>query len=321
MSVDVEPSTSKDDRRRRTPTIDLTESQPALAEKKNYVVFVPPDYFEKVSSIEKSTIYKCLMGCLNKTVTVNTTTLHNVRRHVEVDLHLNALYFLQLLPDLNSKIEEHKTQSLLNKRRDSGKDVFGAQTVIDKHLVNTKESPTSKPIVTQADLDDKITDFIVSDMNALRIVEKEGFLGLMGGLVGKLKVDVMITDSGSNFFKAFKVFGGNELTEDQDDLQNYDDEDCENDDDVVYIDLDQIFQEHAQEQILVENEDADSETENECRERIKLPYHVKCPCDLLNLIATTDISKITNVTFNKLKKQVRFSSCTIKLDGMLSTTP
>ncbi|KAK4017353.1 hypothetical protein OUZ56_032300 [Daphnia magna] len=290
MSVDVRPSTSKDDRRRPTPTIDLTESQPALAEKKKYVVFVPPEYVEKVSSTDKSTIYKCLMGCLNKTVTVNHTTLHNVRRHVE------SFHKLRL-PDLNSKIEEHKTQSLLKKRRDSGKDVFGAQTVIDKHLVNTKEPSTSKPIVTQADLDEKIMDFIVSDMNALRIVEKEGFLGLMGGLVGKLKikkrtffteklkrnfsnsktalclalenatdVNVMITDSGSNFLKAFKVFGGNELTEDQDDLQNYDDEDCENDDDVVYIDLDQIFQEHAQEQILVENEDADSETENECRE-------------------------------------------------------
>lgn len=78
----------------------------------------------------------------------------------------------------------------------------------------------------------------------------------------------MITDSGSIFLKAFKVFGGNELTEDQDDLQNYDDEDCENDDDVVYIDLDQIFQEHALEQIIVENEDEDSKMENECRERI-----------------------------------------------------
>jgi hypothetical protein len=120
------------------------------------------------------------------------------------------------------------------------------------------------------------------------------------------KVNVMITDSGSNFLKAFKVFGGNELTEDQDNLQNYEDGDCEDDDDVVFIDLDEIFQEHrAQEQEqTVENEDADSETENECRERIKLPYHVKCPCHLLNLIATTDISKITNVTFNKLKKQV-----------------
>jgi hypothetical protein len=78
----------------------------------------------------------------------------------------------------------------------------------------------------------------------------------------------MITDSDSNFLKAFKVFGGNELTEDQDDLQNYDDGDWENDDDVVYIDLDQIFQEHALEQIIVENEDEDSEMENECRERI-----------------------------------------------------
>lgn len=31
---------------------------------------------------------------------------------------------------------------------------------------------------------------------------------------------------------------------------------------------------------------------------------IKCPCHLLNLITTTDISKITNVTFKKLKKQV-----------------
>ncbi|EFX67612.1 hypothetical protein DAPPUDRAFT_330889 [Daphnia pulex] len=175
------------------------------------------------------------------------------------NLHFNALLL---------STTEHKTQSLVNKRRDSGKDVIGAQTAIDKHLVDTKEPPTSKPIVTQADLDEKIMDFIVSDMNALRKVETEGFLGLMGGLVEELKVKVMITDSGSNFLKAFKVFGGNELTEDQDDLQNYDDEDCENDDDVVYIDLDQIFQEHALEQIIVENEDEDSEMENECRERI-----------------------------------------------------
>ncbi len=87
-------------------------------------------------------------------------------------------------------------------------------------------------------------------------------------------------------------------------VENYKDGDCEDDDDAVYIDLDQIFQEHHAQEQIVENEDADSETENESRERIKLPYHVKCPCHLLNLIATTDISKITNVTFNKLKKQV-----------------
>jgi hypothetical protein len=65
------------------------------------------------------------------------------------------------LPDFNKKVEEHKTQSLVNKRRDSGKDVFGAQTAIEKHLVNTKEPPTSNPIVTQADLDDKIMVIII----------------------------------------------------------------------------------------------------------------------------------------------------------------
>ncbi len=38
--------------------------------RKKYVVFVPPHYFEKVSSKEKFTIYKCLVGCVNKTISV-----------------------------------------------------------------------------------------------------------------------------------------------------------------------------------------------------------------------------------------------------------
>ena len=76
------------------------------------------------------------------------------------------------------------------------------------------------------------------------------------------KVNVMITDSGSNFLKAFKVFGGNEQTEDQDNLQNYEYGDCEDDDDVVFIDLDQIFQEHRAQEQTVENEDADSSDED-----------------------------------------------------------
>jgi hypothetical protein len=36
---------------------------------------------------------------------------------------------------------------------------------------------------------------------------------------------------------------------------------------------------------------------------------IKCPCHLLNLIATTAISKITNVTFNKLKKNKLKENC------------
>jgi hypothetical protein len=64
------------------------------------------------------------------------------------------------LAEFNSKIEEQRMKSLGKQRRDSGKDLFG-QTVIDKHLVNTKYPPTSKPIVTQADLDKKIMVIII----------------------------------------------------------------------------------------------------------------------------------------------------------------
>ena len=123
---------------------------------------------------------------------------------------------------------------------------------------------------------------------------------------------LMITDSGSNFLKAFKIFGENELTEEPENLQYEEDEDYEEDADgvVYYLDLDNIFQEHygqtslAQEEIVEnENEDSDTEITDEPQEQIKLPYHVKCPCHLLNLIATTDISKITNPSFKKLKKK------------------
>ena len=123
------------------------------------------------------------------------------------------------------------------------------------------------------------------------------------------KVNVMITDSGSNFLKAFRIFGPNELVEES---ENEEDDDFElnDDEDFVYIDLDKIFQEHdaqlaAQviEQQTEENEDAD-ESDTERQEEMELPYHVKCPCHLLNLIATTDIHKITNPTFKKLKKSV-----------------
>lgn len=74
----------------------------------------------------------------------------------------------------------------------------------------------------------------------------------------------------------------------------------------VYIESDQIFQDHnaqVMEQETEENEDAD-ESDTERQEQIKLPYHVKCPCHLLNLIATADIQKITNPTFKKLKKKI-----------------
>lgn len=68
--------------------------------------------------------------------------------------------------------------------------------------------------------------------------------------------------------------------------------------------IDQIFLDHnAQvlEQQTEENEDAD-EQDTKRKEQMKLPYHVKCPCNLLNLITTADIHKITNPTFKEKKK-------------------
>lgn len=38
--------------------------------------------------------------------------------------------------------------------------------------------------------------------------------------------------------------------------------------------------------------------------RIKLPKHIRCSCHLLNLIATTDVNNINNVTFKKMKKRI-----------------
>ena len=61
--------------------------------KRKYVVIVPEKFFSKVSSGERSNVYKCIMGCVNKTINVNHTSLNNARRHIEVGL----LYFIGAL--------------------------------------------------------------------------------------------------------------------------------------------------------------------------------------------------------------------------------
>lgn len=125
--------------------------------------------------------------------------------------------------------------------------------------------------------------------------------------------NLMITDSGSNFLKAFKIFGPNEVTEDkyyaqneEDEVEDYDDED----EDVIYIDLNNIFEEHNHNALEMaqdeteEYENVNSEPDSDWPEEIKLPYHVKCPCHLLNLIATSDIHKIINPIFKNMKKRL-----------------
>ncbi|KAI9565112.1 putative AC9 transposase [Daphnia sinensis] len=126
------------------------------------------------------------------------------------------------------------------------------------------------------------------------------------------KVNIMITDSGSNFLKAFKIFGPNKLIEEKDSAQNEDEfEDYDYDDedeDVMYIDLNDIFEENNHIALELaqheEHEDVDSEPDSERHEEIKFPYHVKCPCHLLNPIATADIHKIINPIFKKMKKRL-----------------
>ena len=59
-------------------------ASPTKKRKMSYAVYVPPKYFKKISTTEKSAVYQCLMGCTNKNVTVSNQSLCNARRHVEV---------------------------------------------------------------------------------------------------------------------------------------------------------------------------------------------------------------------------------------------
>ncbi len=62
-----------------------------------YVVFVPPTFFKKISSNEKSTVYQCLLGCpkARSHTTVSHSSLNNARRHITVSLH--CFFFIILL--------------------------------------------------------------------------------------------------------------------------------------------------------------------------------------------------------------------------------
>lgn len=129
------------------------------------------------------------------------------------------------------------------------------------------------------------------------------------------KVIITITDNGSNFLKAFKVFDSNTL-EESPDPENVTELIFteEEDETFLYIDIGEIILSH---EVMCYEEvasTADGEEDSDIGEdinidvqrkiNIKLPPHMRCPCHLLNLIATADVHKITNVIFKKLKKRV-----------------
>lgn len=66
----------------------------ARAKASPYVVFVPSKFFKKITSNEKSTVYKCLLGCPStRTTTVFHSSLMNARRHITVSVHSQHYYF------------------------------------------------------------------------------------------------------------------------------------------------------------------------------------------------------------------------------------
>ncbi|KAK4006711.1 hypothetical protein OUZ56_011869 [Daphnia magna] len=113
----------------------------ARAKASPYVVFVPSKFFEKITSNEKSTVHKCLLGCPStRTTTVFHSSLMNARRHI-------TTYHRARLSDFNAAFAAGKS---------AANDKTSPCQSMDKHLVNLKESTTNKQVLTQADLDTKI---------------------------------------------------------------------------------------------------------------------------------------------------------------------
>jgi hypothetical protein len=98
------------------------------------------------------------------------------------------------------------------------------------------------------------------------------------------KVVRTTTDSGSNFIKAFAVFG--EHSQDPEES----DPDCEEPDTNDLVDAFSIL-------------------EKDTRLEFQLPSHQRCACHLLNLVATTDATKAeANDTYKRLSRS-SFAKC------------
>ena len=84
------------------------------------------------------------------------------------------------------------------------------------------------------------------------------------------KVVVTVTDNGSNFVKAFKVY--HPVTESDDETEE--EESTPTDDDVTFLDLSAILSD-----------------QNESEGQLSLPPHHRCASHTINIISTTDVEK------------------------------
>lgn len=122
------------------------------------------------------------------------------------------------------------------------------------------------------------------------------------------KICFTVTDSGSNFIKAFKHFGMEEAEELTD----------EADEDIEFHQLEDVLSASG---VELDEEQA----------VYRLPPHWKCACHALNLVATTDASKFDGVSLKKISvqtfakltaiwnKQNRSTQAAEKIKGALGT--
>lgn len=104
----------------------------------------------------------------------------------------------------------------------------------------------------------------------------------------KSKICFTVTDSGSNFIKAFRLFSADDSEPVSVDEPNSE----ENDDDTSDIEYHEI------------NASLDAPSNGDDDEILyQLPVHWKCACHLLSLVATTDCSKITDPLFKRTSVQ------------------
>lgn len=132
-----------------------------------------------------------------------------------------------------------------------------------------------------------------------RVIEE---IHLQFNIVKKLSVET--TDNGSNFLKAFREFGSG-LKAPTDEQLPDSDSDSNNEDDIIYISLGDIFDEFDYQEGGV-NQSVNARNNNNEQDRFEghnsslqplLPPTTRCACHLLNLVSKTDVEKIKNHRF------------------------
>lgn len=124
-----------------------------------------------------------------------------------------------------------------------------------------------------------------------------------------------ITDNGSNFIKAFRLYGAVELNPttgideapqiDDDHEENWLTEDEEGDGGTSSESTEEEHGDPDKEELdFIAVTDALREPTSNVFELYRLPPHRRCACHTLSLIATTDVSKITDKNFNMVLRTV-----------------